>query len=54
MIKLGWGLINRRDSLWVNLMREKYKCGSKLIPVIDKSRVGSHVWQGIKNNWGRV
>ena len=27
MIKLGWSLINRKDALWVQLMREKYGCG---------------------------
>ena len=50
MMKLGWGLINRRDALWVKLLREKYGCGSKLLPKINTAMVGSQVWKGIKSS----
>ncbi|XP_028776836.1 uncharacterized protein LOC114733531 [Neltuma alba] len=51
MTKLGWGLIKRRDALWVRFLREKYKCGEDVIPRIDERRAGSQAWKGIKKNW---
>ncbi|KAL4336634.1 hypothetical protein AHAS_Ahas12G0029800 [Arachis hypogaea] len=27
MMKVGWGLVERRDSLWAKVLRTKYKCG---------------------------
>lgn len=27
LMKVGWGLINKRDSLWVRTLRIKYGCG---------------------------
>ena len=38
MMKLGWKLMNRRDDLWVKVIRSKYKCGNDLVPVIDHKR----------------
>ena len=32
--KLGWGLIHKRDELWVQVLRSKYKCGTDLIPQV--------------------
>lgn len=54
MMKLGWKLINRRDDLWVNVIRTKYKCGNDLKPRIDEGRTGSNTWLGIRNNWKKV
>ena len=54
MMKLGWKLMNRRDDLWVKVIRSKYKCGNDLVPVIDHKRPGSNNWLGIRNNWIEV
>ena len=54
MMKLWWSLINRNDGLWVQLMREKYGCGLRVMPHINSSRAGSQVWKGVKNIWSKV
>ena len=54
MMKLGWKLMNRRDDLWVKVIRSKYKCGNDLVPVIDHKRPESNNWLGIRNNWNEV
>ena len=54
MSKLGWALISRRDSLWVQFLREKYKGGADLIPEVKKRRVESSTWKGIRCNWNTV
>ena len=43
MMKLGWTLINRRDALWVKLLREEYRCGDDIIRVINSKKLGSEV-----------
>ena len=45
------GLIKKKDDLWVKVIRNKYKCGSNLIPIIDRTRSGSNTWNGIKKAW---
>lgn len=53
MMKLEWGLINRRDGLWVKFIRNKYKCREDLLPKLIE-RQGSNTWQGINNSWKEV
>lgn len=40
--------MKQRDDLYVRVIRSKYKCGSDVIPTINKQRVGSKVWVDIK------
>ena len=54
MMKLGWQLTHRKDDLWVKIVRDKYKCGSDVIPNIDQRRLGSNVWSGIKSVWDKA
>ncbi|KAF7830690.1 putative glycerophosphodiester phosphodiesterase, protein kinase RLK-Pelle-LRK10L-2 family [Senna tora] len=54
LTKLGRRLIEDRNSLWAKVVRSKYKCGSDLIPLVDKRRKGSCVWKGICKVWERV
>lgn len=54
MMKLAWGLISKRDDLWVRFLREKYLCGSDLMPHINMKKPGSQVWLGIKRVWNNV
>lgn len=51
LMKAGWHLLARRKDLWVDVFRAKYKCGSGLIPCIQKNRVGLNFWRGVCNAW---
>ncbi|KAF7825106.1 putative ribonuclease H protein At1g65750 family [Senna tora] len=44
MVKLGWGLTEKKDELWAKVLRA-YKCGNNLIP---------RLWKGIANSWKHV
>lgn len=46
--------MKKRDDLWVKVIRNKYKCGTDLIPIIDKTRPGSNTWRGIRDAWEMV
>ena len=50
MMKLGWGMINKRDSIWVRFLREKYKAGNDIIPKVQKRNLESNTWRGICHN----
>lgn len=54
MMKLGWGVIRKRDALWVQFMRDKYKCGDNVIPKVIKRRNSSQAWKGIYSNRDKV
>ena len=49
--KLGWGLIHKRDELWVQVLRSKYKCGTDLIPQVQRHANCSNLWKGICSTW---
>ncbi|GAU42820.1 hypothetical protein TSUD_185780 [Trifolium subterraneum] len=49
MMCAGWNLCSKPESLWVSVIRSKYKCGPDLMPIISKERKGSNLW----NEWGR-
>lgn len=34
-MKLGWGVVKCQDTLWVKFLREKYKCGNDVLPIIE-------------------
>lgn len=50
-MKLGWGLINKPDALWVKVLRKKYRCGEETITVMKKNAKSSAIWRGIHNTW---
>lgn len=54
MMKLGWGLINRRNDLWVKLLREKYGCGDGIVPVMKDRKLRSQIWEEIQKNWEKT
>lgn len=54
MMKLGWELVTRRDKLWVQILRAKYKCGDDIIPRVEKRNVESNAWRGIRKVWKHV
>lgn len=43
MMKLGWELMTKKDSLWVQVLRFKYSCGNLLIPKICCGTRASHL-----------
>ncbi|RYR74917.1 hypothetical protein Ahy_A02g009627 [Arachis hypogaea] len=47
LMKLAWGLIYKRDSLWVQVMRAKYARGDIIIPKVHKKTSSSNTWIGI-------
>ncbi|KAF7812112.1 ribonuclease H [Senna tora] len=51
MVKLGWGLMEKKDALWARVLRAKYKCGNDLVPTISKPQNSSRLWKGIANSW---
>ena len=54
MSKLGWGLIHKRDELWVQVLRSRYNCGADLIPRVQLKRNCSNIWKGICAAWSNV
>ena len=51
MQKVGWGLINDRDELWVQVIRSRYSCGNDIIPRISWRNGGSNLWKGVCKVW---
>ena len=51
IMKLCWGLTTRREALWVQILRGKYKCGDLEMPSISEQRVASLTWRGICEVW---
>lgn len=52
---MGWGLINKKDSLWARTLRHKYGCGDDLIPKMRRKNQNSNLWWlGICKNWNKV
>lgn len=53
-MKLGWGLMTKKDALWKTVVRSKYGCGFNIIPRIKRSTNKSNLWKGIQSNWKNV
>lgn len=54
VMKLGWELVTKREALWVQVLRYKYKCGNLHIPKVQVGSRASHVWRGIGQVWQLV
>lgn len=54
MMKLGWGMANKHDALWVKFLREKYRRGTDIMPKVERRKEGSQVWKGISQAWESV
>lgn len=54
LMKAGWHMISRRDDMWVEVIRSKYRCGHGSIPKINTSLSGSNFWRGICHSWDMV
>lgn len=51
LLKLAWGLITDNGSLWVQVLRDKYKAGKDLMPSINLKPNPSPIWCGICRIW---
>src|ERR1044072_2780863 len=51
VMKLGWGLTTNPNALWARVVRDKYGCGSRHLPRVQKRGVESHIWRAIRNTW---
>ncbi|XP_025679132.1 uncharacterized protein [Arachis hypogaea] len=51
MMKLGWGLIANKDSLWARVLRSKYKCRSDILPRVNRKSSMSNLWKEIVSAW---
>ena len=47
LMKIAYNMLNDNKSLWVQVLRNKYKCGSNIIPIIVKQNNLSNLWRGI-------
>ncbi|KAF7840571.1 putative ribonuclease H protein At1g65750 family [Senna tora] len=54
LMKLGWRLIDDKDSLWARVIRAKYHCGNDLIPIVKNKMDGSCVWKSICGVWNEM
>lgn len=54
LMKVGWGLINQKDTLWARTLRNKYGCGDGTIPRVTRKNNSSNLWQGICKVWKNV
>lgn len=54
MMKLGWGLMAKKESLWAQVLQFKYGCRNLLVPSVKLSSQVSHLWQGICHQWSYV
>ncbi|XP_057744587.1 uncharacterized protein LOC130962384 [Arachis stenosperma] len=54
MMKAGWGLVEKKDALWVRILRSKYGSGNNVIPRVERKRSNSNLWKGICQLWPEV
>ena len=51
LMKLSWGVISDKDSLWVWVLCTKYGVNSSNPPLSLPTRYGSHLWKAIGKTW---
>ena len=44
MMKIGWGLVEKKYSLWVCVLGYKYNYGNDILPEVDKKNSSSNLW----------
>lgn len=54
LMKVGWGLIRKKDSLWARILRRKYECGHDVIPKVSLKNNNSNLWLGVCKVWDRI
>ena len=51
LMKLSWGVISTKDSLWVRVLCTKYGANNSNPPLSLPTRYGSHMWKAIGKIW---
>lgn len=51
MMKVAWELCTKPNTLGVKVIRSKYRCGEKVMPIIENKRMRSNLWSGVKHVW---
>lgn len=51
LMKGPWNFCTKPDTLWVSLLRNKYKCEWRDFPRLNSKRKGSNFWNGLVNTW---
>lgn len=51
MLKIAWELFTNKNSLWVQVLKSKYKWGSNTIPKNIKRNNSSNCWKGVTKVW---
>ncbi|KAH9735416.1 putative ribonuclease H protein [Citrus sinensis] len=51
LMKLSWGIISGKDSLWVQVLCTKYGVNNSNPPLSLPTRYGSHMWKAIGRIW---
>ena len=51
MMKLAWGIVSKPNSLWVRVLRNKYRCDDNIIPEVKRRDKMSNAWRGIFQIW---
>lgn len=54
LLKVGWGLIKNKDSLWARILRNKYGCGGDIIPKVSRKNHNSNLWLGVCKTLNKV
>ncbi|KAL4286690.1 hypothetical protein AHAS_Ahas19G0111400 [Arachis hypogaea] len=52
-MKLVWGLIHNKDTLWVKVMKTKYGYKNGKIPKVHQKTNSSNAWKGITSIWDK-
>jgi len=47
LMKLGWDLIYKKDDIWMKVIKAKYKCGSDIIPRVNRKPEAFNLWRRI-------
>lgn len=51
LMKATWDLTTKKNDMWVNVVRTKYRCGREGIPNMDLDKSGSNLWRGLCGVW---
>ena len=54
LMKLGWGLVTKPDSLWFRVLKSKYGILDDVIIVTNLNCSGSYLWWAISRVWSDV
>ena len=54
LMKIGWSLVTKPDSLWVKVLKSKYGIRDDALTVTNFSYSGSYLWRAIARVWNDV